>query len=70
MFSPGGEDSADFPGAHLGDALGGEGFKVQVWRVDLAAVVEFYNEDGEGPPGTAELVAVIFKVLGDTDQAH
>jgi hypothetical protein len=38
--------------------------------VDLAAVVEFYNEDGDGRPGTAELVAAIFKLLGDTDQTH
>jgi len=38
--------------------------------VDLAAVVEFYNDDGEGRPGTAELVAAIFKLLGDTDQTH
>lgn len=38
--------------------------------VDLAAVVEFYNEDSDGRPGTAELVAAIFKLLGDTDQTH
>jgi hypothetical protein len=38
--------------------------------VDLAAVVEFYNEDGAARPGTAELVAAIFELMDDTDQAH
>ena len=38
--------------------------------VDLAAVVEFGLDSQDGPPGTAELVAAIFKLLGDTDQTH
>lgn len=38
--------------------------------VDLAAVVEYGLDSQDGPPGTAELVALIFKLLGDTDQTH